>query len=296
MRDIDEFSITQAVIEANRNGNARLVVIMESLVRHLHEFAREVRLTEEEWFQGIRFLTETGQMCDEKRQEFILLSDTLGLSTLVTALNNRKPQECTEATVFGPFYVEDSPTVDNGDDIANGAHGIPCFVSGSVHGLDGKPVAAAELAVWQCDDDGLYDVQRPDLDHFQGRARLLTDAEGRFNFRSILAVPYPIPHDGPVGRMLEGLGRHPWRPAHLHFKIEAAGYERLITHIFRDDGEYLDSDAVFGVRSTLISNWTLHPPGVAPDGTPMDQPYYTLHQDFVLCPNSAAEAKGITAR
>jgi len=288
MRDIDEFSITQAVIAANRTGNERLVTIMESLVRHLHEFAREVRLTEEEWFQGIRFLTKTGQMCDDKRQEFILLSDTLGLSTLVTALNNRKPQGCTEATVFGPFYVEDSPLVDNGDDIANGAHGIPCFVSGSVHGLDGKPVAGAELAVWQSDDEGLYDVQRPDATEHQARARLQTDSEGRFHFQSILAVPYPIPHDGPVGKMLEALGRHPWRPAHLHFKIEAAGYERLITHIFRNEDEYLDSDAVFGVRSTLIADWTAHPPGIAPDGTRMDQPYYTLHHDFVLNPKPAA--------
>ena len=292
MRDIDEFTITQAVIAANHAGNARLVTIMESLVRHLHAFAREISLTEEEWFQGIRFLTETGHMCDDKRQEFILLSDTLGLSTLVTAQNNRKPEGCTEATVFGPFYVEDAPEVDNGCDIANGAHGIPCFVSGCVRGLDGNVVAGAKLDVWQSDDEGYYDVQRTDLTCHQGRARLRTDAEGRFRFRSILAVPYPIPHDGPVGRMLEALGRHPWRPAHLHFKIEAPGYERLITHIFRNGDDFLDSDAVFGVRSTLISDWTSQQPGVAPDGTSMAEPYYTLHHDFVLSPNPALATKG----
>lgn len=282
MKDIDEVSITQAVLAANRSGNPRLVKIMESLVKHLHEFAREVELTEEEWHQGIRFLTETGQMCDDKRQEFILLSDTLGLSTLVTALNNRKPPGCTEATVFGPFYVEDSPVVENGGDIANGARGIPCFVSGTVRGLGGEPVAGAEVAVWQSDDEGFYDVQRAGLDHLQGRGRVRTDATGAFHFRSILAVPYPIPYDGPVGRMLQALERHPWRPAHLHFKIEAESYERLITHIFRSDGPYLDSDAVFGVRSTLVSNWTSHPAGIAPDGSEPDQPYYTLHHDFVL--------------
>ncbi len=287
MRDIDEFTITKAVkLMTGPNTSPRLREIMDSLVSHLHDFAREVKLTEEEWFEAIQFLTQVGQICDDKRQEFILLSDTLGLSTLVTAQNNRKPQGCTEATVFGPFYVEGSPLYNNGDDVSNGAKGPPCFVSGTVKGPDGKPIAGAELAVWQSDDEGFYDVQRPEVHEHQARGRLRTRDDGSFDFRSILAVPYPIPHDGPVGKMLEALDRHPWRPAHLHFMITAPGYERLITHIFDEASDYLESDAVFGVRSTLVVDWVRHEPSVAPDGTTMTEPYYTVSYDFVLNPSA----------
>ena len=293
MRNINEDTITQAVIAAMVDcSNPRLLTVMTSLVQHLHAFAREVKLTEAEWEQAIRFLTDVGHITDDKRQEFILLSDTLGLSTLVTAQNNAKPSACTEATVFGPFFVEGAPELALGSDIANGARGEPCYVSGQVRGLDGRPVAGACLDVWQSDEDGHYDVQLPaasDEHEHRARARLRTDAEGRFHFRSILAVPYPIPHDGPVGRMLEALGRHPWRPAHLHFMIVAPGYERLITHVFRDGGTYLDSDAVFGVRSTLMADWVRHAPGRAPDGTHSAVPFYTLQYDFVLNPVAAAE-------
>jgi len=256
--------------------------VMDSLVRHLHEFAREVQLTEAEWSCGIDFLTRVGKITDDKRQEFILLSDVLGLSTLVTAQCNRRPAGCTEATVFGPFYVPDAPAYENGDDISNGAHGQPCFVRGTVRGIGGERIAHARMDVWQSDDEGWYDVQRPELDHAQGRGYLSTLEDGRYYFKSVVAVPYPIPHDGPVGQMLEKLGRHPWRPAHLHFMIQAPGYETLITHVFRSGGTYLDSDAVFGVRSSLVANWEAHEPGVAPDGTPMDTPFYTLDYDFVL--------------
>jgi len=255
---------------------------MDSLVRHLHDFAREVQLTEAEWSQGIDFLTAAGKITDDKRQEFILLSDVLGLSTLVTAQCNRRPTGCTEATVFGPFYVPDAPEYKHGDDISNGAGGEPCFVSGTVRGIDGERIAHASIDVWQSDDEGWYDVQRPELDHAQGRGHLESLEDGRYHFRSIVAVPYPIPHDGPVGQMLERLGRHPWRPAHLHFMIKAPGYETLITHVFRSGGSYLESDAVFGVRSSLIADWKRHEPGVAPDGTRMDIPFYTLDYDFVL--------------
>ncbi|MFM0512862.1 intradiol ring-cleavage dioxygenase [Paraburkholderia sp. RL17-373-BIF-A] len=289
MRNINENTITQAVVESMRDsGNARLRTVMNSLVHHLHSFAREVKLTEDEWFHAIRFLTEVGHITDEKRQEFILLSDTLGLSMLVTAQNNKKPPECTEATVFGPFFVDGAPEYKNGDDISNGASGEPCFVSGRVLGLDGLPISAAKIDVWQSDDEGFYDVQKPPEPNFepehQARGRLRSAADGSFNFRSILAVAYPIPHDGPVGRMLEALGRHPWRPAHLHFMIEAPGYETLVTHVFRDGDKYLDSDAVFGVRSSLIADWVRHDAGVAPDGTQMHCAFYTLQYDFVLNP------------
>jgi len=287
MVSIDEWTITNAVLAMQADcKNPRLKELMEGLVRHLHDFAREYQLTEDEWVTGIKFLTAVGHITDDNRQEFILLSDTLGLSTLVTAQNHRKPQGCTEATVLGPFFVEGAPEYQNGDDIANGAHGQPCFVKGTVKDPKGQPIANAELLVWQSDDEGMYDVQRPGLDHHQARGVLRSQADGSFHFKSILAEPYPIPHDGPVGMMLEALGRHPWRPAHLHFMIRSPGYETLITHIFREGGRYLDSDAVFGVRSSLIADWKKHPPGNAPDGSKMDSDFYTVEYDFVLNPKN----------
>jgi hydroxyquinol 1,2-dioxygenase len=287
MRNINEDTITQAVLASmDERCDGRLRTIITSLVQHLHSFARDIKLTEAEWSKAIQFLTETGHITDDKRQEFILLSDTLGLSMLVMAQSNWKPAECTEATVFGPFYVEGVPEYENGADIANGARGEPCFVSGQIRGIDGTPIAGAQIDVWQSDEDGYYDVQRPSEGPasaiHQARGRLRSGPDGRFHFRSILAQAYPIPHDGPVGRMLEALGRHPWRPAHLHFKIEAHGYETLITHLFRAGDRYLDSDAVFGVRSTLIADWIQHDAGVAPDGSTMKNAFYTIGYDFVL--------------
>jgi hydroxyquinol 1,2-dioxygenase len=285
MRNLNEDTITQAVLARHAGmPDQRLREIMTGLVQHLHAFAREVRLTEEEWAAGIQFLTETGHMCTDKRQEFILLSDTLGLSMLVTAQNNSKPEGCTESTVFGPFHVEGSPPHELGADIANGAKGDTCFVGGTVRGIDGEAVAHARMEVWQADEDGFYDVQYAGQEEHRARATLHSDANGNYHFRTIVANPYPIPNDGPVGRMLEALGRHPWRPAHLHFMIQADGYERLITHVFRNHDKYLDSDAVFGVRSTLIADWMRHEPGIAPDGTRMDTPFHTLDFDFVLNP------------
>ncbi|CAM2154418.1 6-chlorohydroxyquinol 1,2-dioxygenase [Pararobbsia alpina] len=285
MRNLDETTITDAVLARHEGQKStRLGTIMTSLVRHLHAFAREVELTEAEWEAGIRFLTEAGNITDDKRQEFILLSDTLGLSMLVTAMASRKPQGCTEATVFGPFFVSDAPAYENGADVANGAPGKPCFVSGRIVGLDGQPVANAQIEVWQADEDGFYDVQYRDLASHRARGVLCSLSDGRYFFRTIVAEPYPIPHDGPVGKMLAALDRHPWRPAHLHFMITAPGYERLVTHVFREGDRYLDSDAVFGVRSSLIADWIEHPAGVAPDGTTLDEPFCTLAFDFVLNP------------
>ncbi|MFM0286994.1 intradiol ring-cleavage dioxygenase [Paraburkholderia megapolitana] len=292
MRNISEDTITQAVL-ASMDGcrDERLHTVMTSLVQHLHAFAREAKLTEAEWFAAIQFLTDTGHITDDKRQEFVLLSDTLGLSMLVTTQNNRKPAACTEATVLGPFFVDGAPTYENGDDLSNGALGAPCFVRGHVRGVDGEPVAGASLDVWQSDEDGFYDVQKTSAEVGEmvhsARGKLHTQADGSFHFRSILAEAYPIPHDGPVGRMLDALGRHPWRPAHLHFWIKAPGYETLITHVFRQGDKYLDSDAVFGVRSTLVVEWVKHAPGIAPDGTSMSVPFYTLDYDFVLNPAPA---------
>jgi hydroxyquinol 1,2-dioxygenase len=286
MRNIDERTITPAVLAAMAAApNRRLLEVMTSLVGHLHDFARETALTEDEWFAAIRFLTDVGRITDDTRQEFILLSDVLGLSMLVTAQNNRKPAACTESTVLGPFFVSGAPQVENGADIANGAPGAPSVVSGRVLSLDGAPIGGATVDVWQSDEDGFYDVQIEDVTNGQARARaqLRSDSEGRFHFRSVLPEHYPIPHDGPVGALLAALGRHPWRPAHLHFLIEAPGHERLITHLFRQGDEYLDSDAVFGVRSSLVVEWVRHDGGSADGG-----PWYSLDHDFVLNPTPAA--------
>lgn len=278
MRNLDEHTITQAVLERFSNTpDPRLKEIIFSLVQHLHDFAREVRLTEEEWLEGIKFLTRAGHITDDKRQEFILISDTLGLSMLTVAMNNQKPEGCTEATVVGPFHVENAPVYKLGDDVGNGAIGTPCFVKGTIKGLGGEPVAGAHIEVWQSDEDGMYDVQKPNLDHAQGRGVLKADDQGNYYFKSILAVAYPIPHDGPVGDMLVATKNHPWRPAHLHFMIKAPGYESLITHVFRHDDQYLDSDAVFGVRQSLITDWVKQANGE-----------YNLEFNFVLNPVAKA--------
>lgn len=278
MRNLNQDTITQSVIARFADTpDPRLKQIMISLVQHLHAFARDVKLTEEEWFRGIDFLTRVGHITDDKRQEFILLSDVLGLSMLTVAMNNQKPSGCTEATVFGPFHVEGAPEYELGADVANGAQGTPCQVRGTVRGLDGEPVPGARLDVWQSDDEGLYDVQHEGLEQAQARGILTADGQGRFHFRSIVAVPYAIPHDGPVGEMLQATKRHPWRPAHLHFMVTAPGYETLITHVFRSDSDYLDSDAVFGVRESLVCDWVAQ-----------DDGSYLLEFDFVLNPAKAA--------
>jgi hydroxyquinol 1,2-dioxygenase len=272
MRNLNQHTITPEVIERlARTPDPRLKQIMTSLVTHLHDFAREVKLTEAEWASGIAFLTATGQKCDDKRQEFILLSDVLGLSMLTVAMNTEKPAGCTESTVFGPFFVEGAPHHAHGDDLANGAAGEPCEVRGTVQGIGGEPIAGAVIDVWQADSSGHYDVQHAGLDRAQCRGVLHSNADGAFYFRTVVAEAYPIPTDGPVGTLLEATARHPWRPAHLHFKIEAPGYEPLITHVFRDGDRWLDSDAVFGVRQSLVATWVAQP-----DGT------HTLDYRFVL--------------
>jgi hydroxyquinol 1,2-dioxygenase len=286
MRNIDASTITQAVIARMAScDNPRLRQIMSALVTHLHDFAREVKLTEAEWMQGVEFLTATGHKSDAKRQEFVLLSDTLGLSMLVVAMNHAKPASATEATVFGPFHVDDAPILEQGADLARGAPGTPLFVEARVTGPDGRPISNAEVDVWQADDEGLYDVQRPELGETRrARGVMHTDADGILRFRTVVPVAYAIPTDGPVGRMLLATGRQPWRPAHVHFRLRAGGFETLVTHIFRDGDEYLDSDAVFGVRSSLIGDFVCHEAGTAPDGSTLRSRFYTLHRHFVLAP------------
>lgn len=231
----------------------RLRRVVQSLVQHLHAFVKDVELTEAEWAQAIDFLTRTGQLCDDRRQEFILLSDVLGISMLVETVNHRTGGASTESTVLGPFHVSSSPHRGLGDDIALDGKGTPCLVSGRVTGADGRPLAGARLDVWQTNEDGFYDVQQPDVQP-PGNLRgvFTTDEDGRYWFRSVVPRYYPIPDDGPVGQLLAATGRHPYRPAHLHFIAEAEGHRSVTTHVFVADSPYLDSDAVFAVKESLV--------------------------------------------
>lgn len=281
MRDLNEHTLTEEVVSRLKNSkNPRTLQISEALVRHLHAFVREIEPTQQEWEAAIAFLTRTGQICSDKRQEFILLSDTLGVSMLVDAINHRVPEGITESTVFGPFYVDNAPVYENGADITQGIAGMPMFITGSVLDEQGEPVANALINIWQSDTEGYYDVQH--LDSLALRGRLRSDENGQFSCWSVRPSAYPIPNDGPVGEMLEAQGRHPWRPAHVHFMIEAPGFQKLVTHVFAEGDQYLDSDVVFGVKNSLIRTFTEFPAGTAPDGRVLDEPYALLHYDFKL--------------
>lgn len=283
MREFDESSITDAVV-ARMAGAAddRTREISEKLVRHLHSFVRDVRPSQSEWESAIAFLTATGQKCDDKRQEFILLSDTLGVSTLVDSINNPVSDAITETTVFGPFYVP-PPDFLHGQDIGEAIEGIPMFVSGQVATVRGQPAVGATVDVWHSDEAGFYDVQQLDkTGGFAGRGRFIVDAEGRFHFWTRRPAAYPIPTDGPVGAMLAAQGRHPWRPEHIHFKISATGCRPLVTHIFAAGDTYLGSDVVFGVKESLIRPFAVHGAGTAPDGRAVTGDWVSLHVDFIL--------------
>ena len=283
MRDFDEHNITAAVVERLADtSDPRLKQILTSLVHHLHAFARDARLSFTEWSYAIDFLTRTGHICSDKRQEFILLSDTLGLSMLVDAIDHPASAGATESTVLGPFYVTSAPELRLGSDISGGLRGEPLYVEGTVSSSDGRPLADAVVDTWHSDDEGFYDVQRPDLSTAALRGRFRTDANGRFYFWSIVPRFYPIPDDGPVGEMLKATARHPFRPAHVHFMISSRGHDTLVTHVFSADSPYLDSDAVFGVKNDLIREFTHEPPGTAPDGKIIEQPWRRLSYDFGL--------------
>ncbi len=240
----------------DRTPDARLREVLGSLVRHLHGFVKDVELTEDEWNAAIGFLTRTGQKCDDLRQEFVLLSDVLGVSMLVETINHRAAGVATESTVLGPFHVVESPPLPLGADISRHGEGEPCLVTGTVTGPGGEPVEGASVDVWQADADGFYDVQRPghetDL-----RGLFTTGADGAFWFRTIVPRYYPIPDDGPVGELLGATGRHPYRPAHIHFLVTADGYAPVTTHVFDAASPYLDSDAVFGVKPGLVRDFAV---------------------------------------
>ena len=249
----EEDSVETVNARMGADTSPRLAEIMSSLVKHLHAFAKETQLTREEWEYGIQFLTKTGQMCSDERQEFILLSDTLGLSMLIDAINNRRPKGATENTVLGPFHVEGAPVRQMEDTINLDGEGETCVYEGKVIDLQGNPIAGARIDVWSDNHDGFYDVQQPGIQpKWNNRGIFITADDGSYRFRGIKPVSYPIPDDGPVGQMLNHLGRHPYRPAHMHYLVTAEGYQRLITHIFVGDDFYIESDTVFGVKESLI--------------------------------------------
>lgn len=286
MRDFNEQTITDAVVEQVNAEDPRLQEILSSLVKHLHNFIREVEPTEEEWLKGIQFLTDTGHMCDDVRQEFILLSDTLGVSILVDAINHRVTEGSTETTVLGPFHTPYAKPMEHGSQIASEeelAKGDPTIVRGKITDPEGAPIAGAKVDVWQASSEGFYDVQ---MGHGEADLRGIfeTDANGEFWFKSIKPVAYPIPHDGPVGKMLQATGRHPYRPAHIHYMIQAEGYETLITHVFVSGDEYLDSDAVFAVKDSLVADFTANKDADAAKQYGYDVPFYELEFNFGLQP------------
>ena len=285
MREFDEKSITGAVIERLAECNdPRFKQVMSSLVTHLHDFVRDVRLTESEWMTAIQFLTDVGRTCTDKRQEFILLSDTLGVSVLVITLNHPTDHGSVDSTVMGPFYWADAPERALGSNLAEGVKGEPTFYSGRVLGVDGRPLPNALLDIWSGDGEGNYDMQIPGETGMKARGRIRTDAQGRYRFRSIKPTYYPVPTDGPVGMMLRKMGRHPYRPGHIHMIVSAAGHAPVTTHLFVADSRYLDSDAVFGMKESLVARFERHPAGTGPDGEPMDTPFYTVEYDFRLRP------------
>ena len=291
MREVNEHTITQAVIDRlDECKDPRFKQVMTSLVTHLHDFVRDVRLTEHEWITAIQFLTAVGKTVTPKRHELILLSDTLGVSILVITLNHPPEGGTLESTVLGPYYWEGAPQLPLGANLAEGVKGEPTFYSGRVLSADGTPIANAMLDIWSGDGEGTYDMQMEGDVGMKARGVIRTDAQGRYWFRSIRPTFYPVPTDGPVGDMLRAMGRHPYRPGHIHMIVSADGHLPVTTHLFVAKSEYLDSDAVFGVKESLVAQYDRHEPGTAPDGTKMDTPYYTCRYDFRLRPARSAAA------
>ena len=275
---------TEVLRRFDATSDPRLRQIVQSMVKHLHAFVREVEPTEAEWMAGIQFLTAVGQKCAENRQEFILLSDTLGVSILVDVINHRKPVGASETTLIGPFFRDGAPELAAGANMAEAdPTGQPTLISGRVTDLDGTPIANALLDVWQSSSEGLYDSQMGEGEELHMRAKYRSDDNGDYLVRTTRPKHYPVPVDGPVGRMLDVTGRHPWRPAHVHFVVSAPGYETLVTHIFDSKSKYLDSDTVFAVKDSLITEFAEQ---TTPDETAkklgVATPYAKVHYDFVL--------------
>jgi hydroxyquinol 1,2-dioxygenase len=289
MTQFDDHELTAEVIRSfQATPDPRLKFILGEVVTSLHDLVRRTNLTFEEWERAIDFLTRTGQTCTPLRQEFILLSDVLGVSMLVDAVNHREREGATETTVLGPFYVGEHRLTPHGSDISQGIAGEPMFVQSRVTDLSGQPLAGAEIDVWHADDDGFYDSQKQSYET-QGpslRARFKADADGRFSFRTILPCSYPIPTDGPVGELIAATKRHPMRPAHVHFLVKAQGFELLVTHVFIEGDEYLGSDAVFGVKDELIAKVERRDEPLMPDDTLASGPWHLMAYEFQMRPGT----------
>ncbi|KAA8910689.1 Intradiol ring-cleavage dioxygenase [Sphaerosporella brunnea] len=283
MKDLTPDNITPNTIIVNSQGpDKRLQYLLERLVTHLHDFARETRLTTEEWMAGILFLTAVGQICSDTRQEFILLSDTLGLSTLVENINHPKPSNATEGTVLGPFHTEDAAEFSHGDSICSDGKGEMCLVRCTLKDTSGRPISGASVDIWETDETGRYDTQYADRGHPDCRGILKTDSNGEFWFKAVRPVPYPIPHDGPVGKLLERLHRHPYRPSHMHFLITAEGYDTLVTSLYIRGDAYETSDAVFGVKSSLVIDMGKVGDAAVAEKYSVKADDWAINYDFVL--------------
>ena len=298
MPQFNDTELTAAVVESfEETPDSRVKFLMEELVKSLHDYVRKTGLSFDEWGYAIDFLTRVGQKCSPSRQEFILLSDVLGVSMLVDAVNHREREGATETTVLGPFYVGEHKPMPHGTDIAADLTGERMFVQGRVTDLGGKPLAGVPVDVWHADDDGNYDTQRPgyETEGPSMRARFITGADGRFYFRTILPCSYPIPTDGPVGQMILQTRRHPNRPAHIHFLVAAPGHEPLVTHVFIEGDKYLDSDVVFGVKDELISRVEKRSDPAMPDGKPASAPWHLMTYEFRVKPGQGVAPKPMMA-
>ena len=287
MRNMTAEQLTDVVLERYASTpDPRLREILTGLIRHLHDFARDVRLTEEEWIRGVLFLTATGQISDDKRQEMILLSDNLGLSSLVNLISEGVPEGATETTVLGPFYVEGTPLLALGESIAKRRKpdDETLVIQGHVRGVDGAVLPHAEIEVWQTDTNGMYDIQDPEAPENNLRGRYRADEDGYYRIDTIRPTAYPIPTDGPVGDLLRATARHPWRPAHVHAIVSKPGYRRLTTHLFDSEDKYLDSDVVFAVKENLIKEFRLNTSPEDAERLGVDSPFRELAHDFVLSP------------
>jgi len=298
MPQFSDTELTAAAVSSfEQTPDPRAKFLLQELVRSLHDFVRKTDLSFDEWGYAIDFLTRVGQKCTASRQEFILLSDVLGVSMLVDAVNHRERDGATETTVLGPFYVGEHRPMPNGTDISAELQGERMFVQSRVTDLNGSPLAGVKVDVWHADHEGYYDSQKPGYEA-QGpssRARFITDADGRFFFRTILPCSYPIPTDGPVGEMILQTRRPPMRPAHVHFLVEAPGYEPLVTHVFVEGDKYLDSDVVFGVKRDLISKVERRTDPVTPDGKPAQAPWHLMTYEFRLKPGAGLAPRPMMA-